>query len=93
MHFSSPEKRIWLVTDAYAIVTNPLSMVVMNHKRVYSQENARMHVPIPNNAFGGAASVILPCSQPALLLVIRGNMAKCILAGSVNAFGCASGAP
>ena len=85
MHFSSPEKRIWLVTDAYAIVVSlqaPIyfrflalvswSWVVMNHKRVYSQENARMHF---------------------LLLVIRGNMAKCILAGSVNAFGCALGAP
>ena len=36
--------------------------------------------------FGHAASIILPCSQPALLLVIRGNMAKCIFAGSVNTF-------
>ena len=41
-----------------------------------------------NNAFGDAASDILPCSQPALLLVMKGNMAKCILAGSVNALGC-----
>ena len=60
MHFSSPEKRIWLVTDAYAIVVSlqaPIylrflalvswSWVVMNHKRVYSQENARMHFPRP----------------------------------------------
>ena len=37
-----------------------------------------------NNAFGGAAGVVLPCSQPA---VIKGNMAKRILEGSVNAFG------
>ena len=37
-----------------------------------------------NNAFGDAASIILPCAEPA---VIKGNMAKCILAGSVNAFG------
>ena len=56
MHFASPEKRIWLVTDAYAIVVSlqaPIyfrflalvswSWVVMNHKRVYSQENVRMH--------------------------------------------------
>ena len=60
MHFSSPEKRIWLVTDAYATVVSlqaPIyfrslaliswSWVVMNHKRVYSQENGL------NNAFGG----------------------------------------
>ena len=31
--------------------------------------------PGPNNAFGGVINVILPCSQRALLLVIRGNMA------------------
>ena len=42
-------------------------------------------------AFGAAASIILPCSQPAPLLVIRGSMAKCILAASINAVGCASG--
>ena len=46
-----------------------------------------------NNAFGGVASNIVPCSQPAPLLVIRGSMAKCILAASKNAFGCALGAP
>ena len=73
--------RFW-ITDAYAIVVSlqaPIyfrflaliswSWVVMNHKRVYSQENARMHYSV--------------CSQPA---VIKGNMAKCILAGSINAF-------
>ena len=31
--------------------------------------------PGPNNAFGGVTNVILPCSQRALLLVIRRNMA------------------
>ena len=49
----------------------------MNHKLV--RKTPECIFPGPNNAFGGAASVILPCSQPALLLVIRGNMAKCIL--------------
>ena len=81
MHFASPEKRIWLVTGDYAFVvslpgTNLLSIlalvswswVIMNHKRVYSQENARMHFPGLNNAFGGVASIILPCSQPAPLV-------------------------
>ena len=60
MQFSSPEKRTWLVTDAYAIVVSlqapiyvrflalvPWSWVVMNHKRVYSQEKARMHFSRP----------------------------------------------
>ena len=52
--FSSPEKCIRLVTNAYAIVISlqaPIyiswSWVVMNHKRVYSQENSRMHFPRP----------------------------------------------
>ena len=52
-----------------------------------------MHFPGLNNSFGGAASVILPCSQPPPLLVIRGSVAKCILAASINAFGCALGDP
>ena len=58
--FPALKKRIWLVTDAYAIVVSlqaPIyfrflalvswSWVVMNHKRVYSQENARMHFARP----------------------------------------------
>ena len=69
MHFSSPEKRVWLVTDAYAIVISlqaPIYFrfvaliswfwVVMNHKRVYSQENAP-------NAFSQARTMRLVVLQ------------------------------
>ena len=79
MHFSSPEKRIWLVTDAYAIMVRlqaPIyfrflaliswSWVVMNHKRVYSQESARMHFSRPEECIWWCCkhySAVLPAGS------------------------------
>ena len=43
----------------------------MNHKRVYVRKTRECIFPGLNNAFSGVASIILPCSQPALGIYSR----------------------